>query len=40
MIKFVDYLLKSGLREKADEISKILFENEIVFVTEYLEEIR
>lgn len=37
MIEFVDHLLESGLKEKAEEISNILFENGIVFVTEHLE---
>jgi hypothetical protein len=37
MIEFVDYLLKSGLREKAEEISNILFENGSVFVTDHLQ---
>jgi len=38
VIEFVNHLLESGLKEKAEEISNILFENGILFVTEYLEE--
>lgn len=37
MKEFVDYIWESGLKEKAEEISNILFDNGIVFVTEHLD---